>query len=127
MPNSLLILADSLVVLTAGAAAYYSLWMIKAERRVLAGDAGTRSEKAGTHWLRAIFSGILIAVVFGDPIIVHNVTLALWGEASLFFAVFFIQIFLDQRTRLRGIMALGASLSLSAFYLVYSTAPQAIR
>lgn len=79
-----------------------------------------------THWIRAVLVSIVMAFIFGDPIVAHNLNLAPWGGASIFFAAFFVQIFIDKRTRLRRIMAIIAMLSLCVFYVVYAFVPDKI-
>src|ERR1039458_8878511 len=98
-------MAYGAIILLACGATLYLLWVLVIKKRILANKPIPKEE---TCWVRAVFWAIFIAVIFGDPIIVHNMNLAVWGEASIFFAVFFIQIFLDKRTRLRGIMALSS-------------------
>ena len=111
------------VVILASAVIIFVLRQIAIKRGMPKGQSLFRQRKPGTYWVSAVFWAVVFTLMFGDSIIVHNINLAPWGEAAIFFAVFFISIFLDQRTRFRGIMALAASFNLGVFYIVYSTAP----
>jgi hypothetical protein len=97
--------------------------LIAVKKGLSKGESILGQTRSGTHWLNAIIWGFVFAFMYGDSIIVQNVKFAPWGEAAIFFAVFFISIFLDRRTRFRGIMALVASVDLGVFYLVYSRVP----
>ena len=83
--------------------------------------------KRQTNWVSAVLWSLFFAFMFGDPIIVHNLSFALWGDASIFFAVFFLQIYLDERTKMRGLLLGSSILILGIFYYIYSVTPASVR